>query len=361
LRELLADAMRNKQVQTALTLSQQLVNQTNSTFEDRLMRLDVLLASGSAEFKPTLAAFQGEAAKNPKKISELGTWQLMHNSPADALAWLQTLPKEMLASQAVMLISAECRAALQDWPGVQASLQKQNWAELDFIRHAYLLRALRAQGLTAAANGEWELAVKAANALRQGNAQRESEERKRRLIMLLSLIEQWKFSGERQDLLGTIVNEYPEDRGAYEALSRTLLATGQTRPLMILFSQESKRSPADLTFKNNVAMLALLLDAQELKPHELAQEVYQKSPTNASYVSTYAFSLYLKKKNGEALAAMEKLSAKQLEDPSVAGYYGLILKANGNPAKAKTFLDLSAKANLLPEERKLMNAARAGV
>ena len=62
-----------------------------------------------------------------------------------------------------------------------------------------------------------------------------------------------------------------------------------------------------------------------------------------------------------ALAAMEKLSAKQLEDPSVAGYYGLILKANGNPAKAKTFLDLSAKANLLPEERKLMNAARAGV
>ena len=57
---------------------------------------------------------------------------------------------------------------------------------------------------------------------------------------------------------------------------------------------------------------------------------------------------------------MEKLTAKQLEEPSIAGYYGLVLKANGKTAKARTYLDLSAKAALLPEERKLMDAAKAG-
>ncbi len=356
----MTDAMRNKQTQTAMTWSQQLVNQTNSTFDDRLMRLDVLLSSGSVEFKPELAAFQSEAAWDPKKISEMGTWQLMHNDAADALAWLQTLPKETLTSQAAMLMAAECRTAMRDWAGLQASLGKQNWAELDFLRHAFLVRALRGQNLTAAATGEWELALKGADAEKEGNAQREADARKHRLLMLLSLADQWGYSSDTQNILSEIVNQYPEDHAAYEALSRTLIASGQTRPLMMLFSRESKRSPLDMLIKNNVAMLALLLNAQEMKPYELAQEVYEKSPTNSAYASTYAFSLYLKKKNAEALAVKQKLTPKQLEGPSVAGYYGLILKANGKSNEAKTYLELSAKVKLLPEERKLMDAANAG-
>jgi hypothetical protein len=53
-----------------------------------------------------------------------------------------------------------------------------------------------------------------------------------------------------------------------------------------------KKNPADLANKNNLAVTALLLNATELKPHDLAREVYQKSNTNASFASTYAFSLY---------------------------------------------------------------------
>jgi Flp pilus assembly protein TadD len=348
LRELVTDALSNHQLQTAENWSQKLVMETNSVFEDRLLRLNVLQQAGSAGFKPELASFQREAADDPAKIYELGTWELAHNSAGDALAWLETLPEKTLASPAARLMTAECRTAVRDWPGLQASLGKQNWAELDFIRYAFLTRALRGQGLTASASGEWEQALRAAN------GQKES------LIMLLRLAGQWNFVSETEGILWTIVSQYPEERWAYQTLVKVLAASGQTRSLMQLFSQEVKRSPSDFATKNNLAMLALLLDAQELKPTELAEEVYQKSPTNSAFASTYAFSLYLKKRNAEALAVMQRLDAQQLQNPEISGYYGLILKANGRPAEAKTYLDLAAKAALLPEERKLMDAARTG-
>jgi len=65
----------------------------------------------------------------------------------------------------------------------------------------------------------------------------------------------------------------------------------------------------------------------------------------------------LQKQSAEALKVMQKLAPQELNDPSVAGYYGLILKATGDSAKAKAYLGWTTKAKLLPEERKLFNQA----
>jgi hypothetical protein len=129
---------------------------------------------------------------------------------------------------------------------------------------------------------------------------------------------------------------------------------------MQLFDQELKRSPSDLAAMNNLASIALLLDAKELKPYDLARQVYQQVPTNASFASTYAFSLYQQKKTAEALKVMQQLKPQELDIPSIAGYYGVILKAAGDGANAKIYLGKAAKARLLPEERKLFAQAMAG-
>ena len=126
---------------------------------------------------------------------------------------------------------------------------------------------------------------------------------------------------------------------------------------MQLFGVMSKRMPDNIEFKNNLAFTALLLDAQEVHPNALAEEVYSQAPQNPTYASTYAFSLYRQQKYTEALRVMQKLDAKKLEDPSIAGYYGLILKANGDDAKAKTYLNLALKSKLLPEEENLFQRA----
>jgi hypothetical protein len=96
---------------------------------------------------------------------------------------------------------------------------------------------------------------------------------------------------------------------------------GRTRPLLSLFSQELKRDPNNLAAKNNLAVVAMLLEAHELNPHNLAREVYTAAPTNSAFASTYAFSLHLQNKNPEAMKIMQSIPhQKNLEDPSIAGY-----------------------------------------
>jgi len=349
LRELAFDALRHRQGDLALQLSKQLLQETNSTFRDRLLRLDVLQEAQPAGFRPALAAFQHEAGSDPGKIAELATWQMANTSPQDALTWLRNLPPNAQTNQAVAVLAAECYTTIRDWRGLQSFIEKQNWAELEFARHAFLSRSLRGQSLPDSAKAEWERALQAANG-QNGS-----------LVMLLRLAAQWKWQSEAEDILWTIVKRYPDEKWAIQGLSQTLYASGRTRSLMQLFNEESQRAPADLSVKNNLAMTALLLDERSLKPYDLARQVYQAAPTNATYVSTYAFSLYLQGKNAEALKVMRTLTVGQLQDPSIAGYYGLILKATGDRARAKAYLDWTARARLLPEEKKLFDQAKAGL
>jgi len=127
--------------------------------------------------------------------------------------------------------------------------------------------------------------------------------------------------------------------------------------LLELFGIMAKRFPSDIEMKNNVAFVAMLLNAQELDPYDLASEVYQKAPQNPSYAATYAYSLYLQGKYPEALKVMQQIAPKELQNPSIAGYYGIILKANGNLESARAYLKLTVKAQLLPEEQALFQQA----
>lgn len=348
IRELVRDALRFQRTNTALALSQELLQQTNAVFRDRLLRLDVLRQTGNGGLKSALAGFQREATNDLAKIHDLAMWQMASGSTREALSWLETLVLPIQTNQPVALLEAECRATLKDWAGLNGSLERQNWGELEFTRNAFRSLALRELSLAAAAKAEWGNAVKAA------------EGRQARLVMLLRLASQWNWPTETEEILWAIFNRYPGEKWAGRALSTALHAQGRTRSLMTLFSKQLEVSPKDTDAKNNLATVALLLNATEQRPHELAREVYEQDPQNASYAATYAFSLHLQEKKAEALRVMEQLKPAELEMPTVSGYYGLLLKASGDAAKAKKFLEISSKAPLLPEEKKLFDKAKTG-
>jgi hypothetical protein len=332
-----------------LLLSEELLRETNSVFADNLVRLNVLRWAQPEEFKTALAKVQQHATADSAKVFELGSWQSVTlGDPAGTLAWLHSLPSNLQSNLTIMVLTADAYSMLKDWRGLQAAIERQNWYELEFMRHALKARALRAQEFSAAAKIEWQQAAKSANY------------HWATLTGLLRLAAQWKWDAEREELLWVMVNRYPNETWAVETLTEALYSSGRTRPLMMLFSQELKSFPSDLVAKHNLALTALLLQANEIKPHDLAKEVYQSAPTNAAYASTYAFSLYLQKRYSEALKVMEQLSPQQLEKPSVAGYYGLILQKSGNPSRAKPYLEAALKGPLLPEERKLFDQAKTG-
>jgi Tfp pilus assembly protein PilF len=350
LRELLGDALQSRQTNDALTLSKELVAQTNSNFKDCVLRLGVLQVTGQPDFKSSLATYRREAATNSVRLYDLATWQMVRLGPAENLTWLQSLPPSVKTNLPASLLIADCQVATKDWRNLQASLANLNWAEVDFLRHALISRAMREQNLAASSKTEWELTLKAAASHKQN------------LVMLLRTAAQWRWLSEAEDILWTIVDQNPADKWAAQVLAQALYVGGRTRSLMTLYTQESKRAPSDLLAKNNLAMTALLLEEESLKPHELAREVYSKVPTNSSFASTYAFSLYLEKKPDEALKIIQQMNPKYLEDPTVAGYYGLILKKTGKAADAQKYfaLALGTKGPILPEERKLFQKAQSG-
>ena len=348
-RELIKDAVRFNDTPTALALSQELAEQTNAVFTDKLLRLDVLKKVNSAEFKPALASYQHEASTSPEKLFDLSNWQMHNLSMATALAWLQNLPIQTRTNQTAEVLAAQCQLQLGEWRELQASIQHENWSELEFTRHAFLARSLREQGLNEASTAEWGVALQTAG------------QQKTSLISLFQLAAAWKWNSEAEQLLWTLVNQYPEEKWASAVLAEALTAWHRTTSMVQLFSILHKREPDNAAIKNNLAMTALLTGAHELNPNALAQEAYEAAPSNPSYASTYAFSLYLEGKNAAALKIMQQFPPKELDDVSIAGYYGLILKANGDNAAAKGYLNRAFSGPLLPEEQALFNHAKAGL
>jgi tetratricopeptide (TPR) repeat protein len=348
-RELVNDALRFNDMSTALAISQDMVNGANVLFADKLLRLDVLQKSKSPEFKSALSADKGEAATNSEELYDLTNWQMDRLSVTETYHWLKSLPIQTQTNQPAAILIAQCQLGLRAWHEMETSLESQNWTGLEFMRHALIARSLREQDLTEASTAEWNVAVKSTNGQKSG------------LSALFRLAASWKWDKEGEQVLWTVVKQYPEEKWAAPVLTQALSTWHRTSSLMELFKILHQRDPNDPSAKNNLAMMELLLNVQDGNPSGMAQEVYDLSPTNAGYASTYAFSLYLQGKNADGLKVMQQLNLKDRENLSITGYYGLLLKANGNKSEAKEYLNRAFKGNLLPEEQKLFDQAVAGL
>lgn len=347
LRHLTLDAMRRTNWSRAVILATELAGDTNAVLTDRLLELDVLKSAGSPQLGTALARFQRDAIASPGATFELGRWMLASvPHRGEVIQWLEQLPDSLRTNVPVAMVVADGYLAVTNWARLSATIEKQQWGEFEFMRSAFAARALREQGMAAGFRTQWGQALKA------------TEGRLERLVPLQRLMAAWNWTSELEETLWVIVGKYPSEKGAVGALATILSATGNTRSLMALMAQESKSDPKSLEFRNNLAATALLLDAQEHRPHDLAKDVYTAQPENAAYASTYAFSLYLQKKHPEARQVLEKLKPADLEQPGVAGYYALVLAAAGEVDRAKRFASISLKTRLLPEEHRLFEAIR---
>jgi hypothetical protein len=124
--ELTADAQRYHLTNAALAWTKALLQETNSIFEDNILRLDALAEAGNSELEPTLASVQRKASGEPAKIYAVASWQMKRSPPADLLAWLQSLPVMTQTNRMVAMLMAEASSNAGDWRGLQAVLQYQN-------------------------------------------------------------------------------------------------------------------------------------------------------------------------------------------------------------------------------------------
>ena len=348
LRSLTADGVARRDVPAAEDYSRRLQAHPQATFEDSLLRLTVLREGQSADLGEPLAGVQRECATNSLKVAQAVSWMRGHGLARAALDWTATLPATTRGTMPVPLAEAECCVSLADWAGLQERLVGRRWEDQEFLRLAFLARALREQGKRDGASASWRLALSAAS------------KRAELLLVLLQATRAWGWEDETTDVLWAIAGRARSEDWPLQSLMRACAAKDDSAGLYRVYQALLERHPESAALKNNVATLGLLLGRDLARAQALAREVYDAGKTNAMLVSTYAFALHAQGKGAEGLKLMEAFPESDLQRPEVALYYAVLLAAAGERNQAKPYLAAAEKGRPLPEERRLLDQARRG-
>ena len=333
--------------QRLASLAKDLQSYPEKTFTDRVLYAEVLRQLHDPAYGEYLADLEKEAIRSSPDLVSLFSWMTGSGQSADAIKLLGTIPAESLAKWPVPLAVAEAFLKATDWEGLRQFARGGPWVGFDFLRHAYLARAARAVSDDLAAGEEWV------------EAQKLASNKPQPLLLLTRTVSAWGWEPETVELLWA-VSKNPEARpDALQQLYQHYAERGDTAGLYRVLVRSAEIAQGNLTVQNNLAQISLLLDADTERARRLAAELVRKEPANAAYVSTYAFSLYQQGEIGGALRALQQLSEEQLQTPSVAAYFGIVLTAAGEKEKARIYLERAQQAFLLPEEKALVAKAQA--
>ncbi len=340
------DALRRGEKEQAVKYARQFNEFAPDDFGARLLLLSALKLAGDGGAEQLLTQLQTEAGEDADRIGALLGWMNSQKMSRQAIAWIQTLRPELLTQKTLPLMIADAYLAASDWSGLEKFLRKSAWGPMDYLRAALLARALRELGRQEESAQQWRQAA--------GKV----EERSEAVILLADMAQRWGWEREALDLLWVVAKDPQKADQTLNALYNIYATKGDTAELYRVLLHLEDLRPDDPAILNNVAQLSLLLKLNTDRAHQLARQVHEKDPRNADYTSTYAFSLYVRGENKKAVQAFANVSDADLHRPPIAAYYGIVLAAAGEQARAREFLELGAKANLLPEERALLEKAR---
>jgi cytochrome c-type biogenesis protein CcmH/NrfG len=345
-RYLAEDALRQKTTLAALELARQLDSFPNKTFSDRLILLTALDAAKDDGFAAFLDEMKSSSADDPERAGAVITWLNVHNRSGDAIAWSAQLQPGILGQRMVQIALSDAYVTSRDWNGLQRLVNSGNWGTFDFLRNALHARALRELGNEPECAAQWNEAVKkvAADA--------------RQAMTLAETVEKWGWRAEAIDLLWIVAKDPLKGGDALRALYGYFAKNRDTENVYRVILHQLELRPNDRNVQNNFAQLSLLLNLNTDRAQKLAREVYEAEPKNPAYTSTYAFALHSAGDTKKGLKTLETLTPEQLQMPEIAAYYGVLLAAAGDQARALQFLDLGEKATLLPQEKTLMEKAR---
>ncbi len=343
LRILINDASTRKERSRLKALADTLAADPVAEDSDQLTRLGILRGARDPRANAYLAELQELAAPEPDKVFKLMTWMNENSLALAVLEWESKLAPGLATQPPVCAALAEAEARAVDWKGLKARVEGANWPNFEFVRLAYLSRALDRLEDAAGADAAWN------------NALATAQEKPMWLNLLAALVHAWGWKERTEETLWKLPEGTRHPQWALDFLWSTVLARGDSAKLCEVSKRFVATDPSNVAMRNNHVALALLIGQTADAPHELAATLFQQNPGEAVIGSTYGFSLFLRGKAKEAVAVMETFPAEELRG-SVAGvYYGIFLAAAGEADRSVEYFQLGTKAKLLPEEKAMVN------
>ncbi|MGZ4982928.1 MAG: hypothetical protein ACXV9Q_02420 [Chthoniobacterales bacterium] len=338
---------RNELAGPIRDLARELQSYPDAAFSDRLLYLDILHQMNDPAFTSYVTDVENVASANPGDLAGLLSWMNRNSLSSLAIDFSRTRPSDDLAKWPVPLALAESFSNMTDWKALEQLTQEGNWGTFEFLRHAFLARAMRLQDKSAPAAREWEIALK--------DASDDAEQ----LLLLARTVSEWRWDSETEELLWQMSRRLEIQNEALRTLYRRYSETSDTAGLHRVLARLAEINPSDLVVQNNLALTALLLNIDLPLAAKAAAALYEEQPSNAAYATTYAFALYKTDKIPQALQVLGSVKEGQLQDPSVSLYYGVILVAAGEKERARPFLERAGtSSSMLAEEKLLLSTAQ---
>jgi predicted Zn-dependent protease len=341
------DAEKHKDYPKAIVYSREIISATNAGYVDKVAHLQLLREANSPDYAAWRSTMDEDARKSPDHAYAMGRWLVASESPAAALQWIRKLPVNIQTNMPVPLVSCDCLISVKDWPGVLAVAEKQDWGEAEFYRLALVAYAEHSQGHQFPEKTAWQKAMNLAS------------HRIDRLARLDEVTAIWNWTARRDEVLQEVLSEFPREKWAADQLMASLYAQGNTGGLGELLEKLYTQDPSNNRLKNNLANIFLLRKSDLDKAGKMAREVYESSPQDPFFTSTYAYALLLQDKVQDAAKVAGTLKTNYLTIPSIAAYYGVVEAHAGHKDLAREPLKLAASASLLPEEREMVRVARS--
>lgn len=349
LRALIANAMRGGDAAEAKELSETLVSDSRSVFSDKLLRLSVLRSLNDRLAPSYLTDLREASIAKPAELAQLLAWMNKQNLSMMVEEWTPGLPADVVSKPPVCVVLAESTMKAARWPQLRALVEKATWAEADYLRRAFLARALERLGEQDAGAAEWKEALAASMS---------GADALLRLQTLAKACKEWGWKERAEEVLWKMSAYYGCPRWALDSLWASALQRDDSAQLLAISRILAKANSKDIGLRNNYIFLSLLTRTEEGNPQQAAEDLHKENPGNAIIASTYALALYQKGMPEKAVAVMSALKPADLQDPQVAIYYGIFLTAAGQAAKAEEYLRLAAHWPMMAEEKALLTRVK---
>ncbi len=324
MRTLLADAIKRDDSAAMARWADLLRAHPECTLTDIANCLTALSVADEARFQQVITQMKARHAATPTDAAQLIGWLNRLRRSDEAIAWVKTLPDDLISSLPLPPIIAETFRLNDQWDALQSWTSSGDWGDnLDPLRTAYALLAALESNQATRAEIEWLNLQRKTNsnggrALFVANAIYAWGLKKQAVKLLWSASEQ---PGHGYEALGTLVRHYQNSRDA----------EGQFR----VFQQLHNLRSSDPDIANNFAFFAGLTGNSIRRADEIAQDNFQRFPNNDNYRATYAFLLIKSGKHSQARAVIQSILRKWREVPSIAFIQGLLLIHDGNKTAAR--------------------------
>ena len=350
LRALLSDAVENNDLKAADDFAQQLQLSPEVTFGDYLLCLDFYQKLDNKKFGAVLAKVKPVAARNPDDLAKLMDWMNHHELSAEVLKWADKLKSDETTHPPPAIAIAEAYATAKNWSRLKRWTRSGDWGDAEYLRLGYQAYATR-QSRSSSGDAEFDSLWSSAEYATANNPERQAA--------LARLATTWGLTGQAEQLWMQVSKNPPMRREAFDALIKIYRQKKDLQNLFLVMQRLHESSPNELGATADLARLGLLIDRNAAEAHRLAKEAYEKAPTDVNCAVTYAFSLYDQGRTAEGIEILKKLKPEELHDPHAAVYTAVLLLDENQPDAAKEYIDAARKGSIYPEEKQLLDEARA--